>query len=436
VSEERALSKTNNIAKGSSALLGRLDQSPLLKRMGRLTVLLDQAAISAANLAFSLILIRVYSPADFGAYSLGLFTALAISGAYRVGVTIPLTLWPERQFEERRTAVSGLHLIVIGLTLIIGVSVAILTAVAYGQTFWTHVAASTTALLALYMSMDVDRTMSMRRFGLVTSCLISITLSASMLTLGLAAIFTRAPLEVIVALLGALALTKTVLLNLGGARVSKSAREVWLLMSRNSLSWGVAGSLFATGYTTLPQWVLGIQAPALQVAGFAAVRTPLQPLMILLRSFDTFDKLIFGRLDRGDHAAIAKHGDRTLRLYVMASMALVVGVFFLADPMIRLLLGETYLPFATTLKLTSASFAMIAIAAPLETRVFSQDRHKYYALHQLAGAALVAVSIVPLVRLFQANGAVVASMIGWIPPYIFLLLTSLSSSKITHAEAT
>lgn len=409
---------------GLLLLLQRLEQSPFVQRLGRVTVLADQAAISAANLLFSLILIRVYSPAQFGAYSLGLFTALAISGAYRVGVAIPLTLWPEPLFMERRSAVSGLHLAVVGIAVTLGVIVATGAAASGAPAFWVHVAAATTALLALYMSMDIDRTMSMRRFGLLGSCLISMTLSALMLALGVLAVVLRPSLELIISALGALALAKTALLNLSGARVDFAARQIWAAMSRNSLSWGVAGSMFAIGYTTLPQWVLGLQAPPLQVAGFSAVRTPLQPLMILLRSFDTFDKLIFGRLDRNDHEAVAQHGNRTLRLYVIASVCLVVGVFFFAEPVVNLMLGPTYLPFALTLKLTAASFALIAIAAPLETRVFSQNRHKAYALHQLIGAVLAAASIVPLVRAFQANGAVIASIIGWLPPYICLLTSN------------
>lgn len=411
-------------AGGGILLLQRLERSPFVQRMGRVTVLVDQAAISAANLLFSLILIRVYSPTQFGAYSLGLFTALAISGAYRVGVAIPLTLWPEPLFKERRSAVSGLHLAVVGLAVAFGAMVAVGAAATGAPAFWVHVAAATTALLALYMSMDIDRTMSMRRFGLLGSCLMSMTLSALMLALGVLAILFRPPLELIIAALGALALAKTALLNMSGARLDSAARRVWAAMSRNSLSWGVAGSLFAIGYTTAPQWVLGLQAPPLQVAGFSAVRTPLQPLMILLRSFDSFDKLIFGRLDRDDHKAVAQHGNRTLRLYVIASACLVASVFFFAEPMVNLLLGPTYLPFALTLKLTAASFALIAIAAPLETRVFSQDRHKAYALHQLAGAILAAACVVPLVRAFQANGAVIASMIGWLPPYICLLTSN------------
>lgn len=188
------------------------------------------------------------------------------------------------------------------------------------------------------------------------------------------------------------------------------------------MSWGMAGNIASSMYMTAPQWLLGTQGDVRQIAGFAAVRTPLQPLMLLLRSFDIFDKLSFGERSAHDGDIARAHQLRLTLLYLGASAAFALAAAVFARPIIDIVLGPTYEEFANTLRLSALSFCLIAVAAPLETLLFSRGRHKAYAWAQFTGAALCGAVIVPLVTNFRAEGAVLAGMIGWIPPYVILVL--------------
>jgi O-antigen/teichoic acid export membrane protein len=403
-------------------LLVRAEKMPSMRKFGRLFTLADQGALSLANFVLSISLIRLYSKEEFAAYSMGLFTALLVSGAYRVGVAIPVSLWGPAMFERRKAAVASLHLAVLaGIVLIAAVSLGAVVMFSKG-TFWLHIAIALFGLMPLYASLDIDRVMVMRRYGVIASCMVSGLLSVALISLSITVIILRPRFEFALAGLAAIAITKSIILNNleEHGRLHRSM-AIWRVMLRTSMTWGVGGNLVSSIYMTLPQWILGLHAPPAQVAGFAAVRTPLQPVMILLRGFDAFDKVAFGRIDRSNTRGISSHATRTVMLYLAASTAFAVLISCFAGQVIHLILGAQYAEFANTLRLTAVAFAVTATAAPLETIVFGENQNKAYALHQFAGACITVVLVYPLILFFKANGAVVASMVGWIPPYFMLI---------------
>jgi O-antigen/teichoic acid export membrane protein len=191
---------------------------------------------------------------------------------------------------------------------------------------------------------------------------------------------------------------------------------------RGDAGWNMAGIVAASGYAHAPLFVLGSMAPALNVAAFTAVRAPLQPLQIVIRSFDLVDKLVFGRIDRSDRGARARHLARTYVTYLVMASVMAGAISVAAEPIIRHLLGETYVPFAGTLRLWAAVFVLMTSSLPLETAMLAAGRHRSYALFQAAGGAVALAAAFPLCRALFDAGAVLACLVGWSVTYALVAI--------------
>ena len=367
-------------------------------------------------------MVRHYLPADYASYALALFLALAVAGAYRVALAVPISLWAPAQFSERRRAVSSLHLTAISLTLVLSATATIIVTLSHPEPFWHRTSTIIIALVVNYMCLDIDRAMVMRRFGTLASTIMSFASSFVILMIAASILTIHPAIELSALFIGLSALIKTLIIHGSSAKsFDKNDISIWRSIGGTSMSWGMAGNIASSVYMTAPQWLLGAQGDVRQIAGFAAVRTPLQPLMLLLRSFDIFDKLSFGERSAHDGDTARSHQLRLTVFYLAASAAFALVAAIFARPIIDIVLGPTYEEFTNTLRLSALSFCLIAVAAPLETLLFSRGLHKTYAWAQFAGAALCAAVIVPLVTNLRAEGAVLAGMIGWIPPYVILV---------------
>ncbi len=397
---------------------------PVVKRLCALT---DQALFSLANFVLTIVLIRTYDQITFASYGIAMFSCLLAAGLYRTAIVIPVLLWPDQVFRRRLSAISAQHL---GIFFCFSGAIFITDLIMHLQSasaFSRMVITSFFGISAIYISVEMDRAIAIRRFGPVYSCLISFMTSASMVALACAVFTFHLRYSIAMSLLFLIGATKTIGLNaVFERRVWRHALLVLRSMFSTSIGWGGIGSLASAMYMTVPQWILGIVAAPVHIAGFTAVRTPLQPAMIILRGFDTIDKIAFGRVDQTDRIAVARQSRRTVSLYVVVSASFVLLVSLFAQPIIRLLLGPEYLDFVPTLRLTGLAFFLLATAAPLETIVFGHRRHREYALHQLAGAVLCAIGVYPLVHFFKSEGAVLAGILGWIPPYIMLVRSALA----------
>lgn len=402
--------------------LHEFENRPKIKRLTRLAVVADQGFVSVTNLVLALVMVRHYLPADYASYALALFLALAVAGAYRVALAVPISLWAPAQFSERRRAVSSLHLTAISLTLVLSATATIIVTLSHPEPFWHRTSTIIIALVVNYMCLDIDRAMVMRRFGTLASTIMSFASSFVILMIAASILTIHPAIELSALFIGLSALIKTLIIHGSSAKsFDKNDISIWRSIGGTSMSWGMAGNIASSVYMTAPQWLLGAQGDVRQIAGFAAVRTPLQPLMLLLRSFDIFDKLSFGERSAHDGDTARSHQLRLTVFYLAASAAFALVAAIFARPIIDIVLGPTYEEFTNTLRLSALSFCLIAVAAPLETLLFSRGLHKTYAWAQFAGAALCAAVIVPLVTNLRAEGAVLAGMIGWIPPYVILV---------------
>jgi O-antigen/teichoic acid export membrane protein len=391
-------------------------------KFDRIAVMFDQGFTSLGNFALTLTLVRAHSTQEFGAFGMGVITLVMLSSLYRYAFVVPVSLWPTRRFLRRIRALSTHHLIV--QLLLGGLLLATdgLLSLAGAPVFVTNVVRACFGMSFIYMSIDFDRAAMVRIKGALFACAVSVTLSTALMAVSAAIYLHALSFATVMYLTAGLGLAKTLFVNFRpGAMAPRHARYLSGHLLKTAL-WGGTGNLLSAVYNTAPQWFLGVHSPPLQVAGFAAVRTLLQPLMVAMRSFDVVDKTAFARIDPADRSRRARRVRNSVLLYLGLSSAVALLVSLNAATLIGFVLGPRYLPFESTLILTSLYYIVTATVAPLETVTFAHGRQRQYALAQGAGAILCALATYPLVLALQADGAVLAAFVGWIPPLVLLLI--------------
>jgi hypothetical protein len=68
--------------------------------------------------------------------------------------------------------------------------------------------------------------------------------------------------------------------------VGIDAAEHDLVDEVEAASWNMLGTVASSGFTHIPLFILSFFAPAINVAAFTAVRAPMQPMQIVVRSLD------------------------------------------------------------------------------------------------------------------------------------------------------
>jgi O-antigen/teichoic acid export membrane protein len=388
----------------------------------RLASLLDQIVFSISNFVLTLVFIRKYTKSEFAAYGIALFATLALAGIYRVSVAIPVALWSSREFNLRRRALSALHLSVVTV---------ILTLLVVSMLYlWQSRSGEMTMLIGMaliatgttYISLDIDRVMLFRTRPASQALLVLGTYSCVIIIAATAFFWFHPSFAAAMIVLAAIALCKTVGVGLLSGRPDWShARLLMQRLIRTTVGWNTVGSLAGSSYMIVPQWALGILATSAQVAGFTAVRTPIQPVMVIIRSLDIVDKVRSGQLNTKDPDSLRRHYRRVYFLYLAVCSVFAVAIFLFTEIIIKVVLTPQYEAFDWTLRLSAILLALTATAAPLETVVYQRKSYRPYAISQIIGGIVGAVSAWPLAGHFGANGAVVASIIGWMAPYCFLL---------------
>ena len=403
----------------SSALAGGTRLHGLVTRLASF---LDQALISLGNFAITIALARIYIPEDFAGFGIGLAISLTLAGAYRTSFAVPNALLSESRFRRRARAIAAQHLLVV-----ISLSALALAAIAIAWAFDPPplVMASFLGFFAtapLYLSLESDRLLGFR----VGGPLVPLAMSSLYLLLvgGVAAagLWFGLPFPAAMLALGFAGLVKVVLncllpgrpdlphgINLLGHRL------------RHTVGWASVGTVASAGFIHAPLWILSALAAPIHAAAYTAMRTPLQPMQILIRSFDLVDKIAFARIDPNDRAARARHTLRTYFVYLGIALVLASVATLAAAPLVHVLLGDEYLPFTPTLIAWAFNFVLIISMNPLETVVYEARQYRTYAYAQIAGGLLALALTAPLALTWQSTGAAIACICGLFIPYAWLL---------------
>ncbi|RVU16580.1 lipopolysaccharide biosynthesis protein [Methylobacterium oryzihabitans] len=395
-----------------------------LLRNPRVLSFLDQVSFSLGNFVVLMAFARGFTAVEFAGYGIGFAVVILLQSVYRVAFVVPMALVPDAAFEADRKAYAGQHLLIVG-------GLIALAAVAWGATLVLPVpplavasAVAAFSLLSSFLPQDFERTFLLRTGHQLQALLASLTfLALTLVSAGLVALH-AAPFTGVMLLFWLFGVVRTALAVRRAPRPDLAGGRALLASAvrAGSASWNMLGTVASAGFSHVPLFILSFFAPAINVAAYTAVRAPMQPLQIVVRSLDLVDKVVFGRIDADDRVARHRHLRRTYVLYLAVGLvgATLIGTF--AGPLIGLMFGAKYAGFEGTMRLWGAMFVIISSSLPLETAILSAGHYRGYALMQCAGGALAIVLAFPLSHLFYDFGAVLACLIGWSLTYAMLAI--------------
>lgn len=375
---------------------------------------LDQAAISLANFLATLILARSVSPTELGVYGVG-FTALRLARALQEGLIVqPVNVYGAGMEEgDFRRYASSASLLQVLLALASSLGVAALGA----ALTWLGNDTAGPALFALWFAFlgwqlqEYFRRLLYTR-GMVFPAVIN-TLIANVVRLAMMVWYLRRG-----ALDGAAGLDAIAWGSLAALAPALWAGRAWWTKDFDSLlstwrrNWGFGRWVLGGG---LANWVavefypvLAAGAISFAAAGaYRALQNLVAPIHLLLRAIDTFLTPRAARLyQAGGWRALR----RPLRLTYLLSGAPILGLLTLAmlfpGPLLRLLYGETYLPYASSMAWMALFYALWFLYWPLQTAFKAARRSRPIFIANLAAIAAMFTAGVWAMRRWGLDGAI------------------------------
>jgi hypothetical protein len=372
---------------------------------------LDQAIFSVGNFLLSVGLVRGFSVTEYAGYGIGLSIALTLQALQR-GFTIQASLLTREIFCSRIGALLAAHLIILGAALTTSLVIYSGLLLASTPAFATDTAAATVACIAVFFQVDVNRILLIKRNRQIVALSVSavVVLSyALVVVLGYAqlATFSQSML-----MLAALSVATSASLVWRGIRpqwregLDQLARD-----TRDVFAWTTLGSLAAGTYMHIPLFILSSVRTPLQAAGFVMTRNLLQPLGVIMRSFDVVDKHLFSTLSAGANTRVV---GLSIARNLLISIVVAGPIELAAGPLLGLVYGLPAVDFADALRIWVPVFALMAAILPLEIVVYSRTLARPYAFVAVTSGTITLISTYPLVSHFGAKGAVSASLLGYL----------------------
>lgn len=380
----------------------------------RAVTLCDQVLFSAGNFLFTIMLARYYSEIALAGYGIGLSIAMTIQGVQRSCYMVQNSVLSPHIVRRRATKVMGQQAVIWGILIALELIALLMSGIVMGTgEYYRAIAFSTVVCTLIYIQLDFDRIMMIKHARFIDP----LVMSALFLLLNLALFFTipryHVSYEWMMSLMGFYTILRSFwLMSVVGI---PDLFWGWRLVARDVRRYlaaslvGVAGTV---SYSYFPIFTLGSVAPPIQAAAFGAMRSLMQPLIIIVRSLDIVDKNFFQK--NVQTAADMRHAFfRPFITYGLLSMAAVVGAALFGNRIVRLIYGVKYAAFSHLLIGWGLIFSMMTISNPIETLIVKLDKINIYNLYRIPAGIVGIILAILLCRHFGAWGAIIASMGGW-----------------------
>lgn len=381
----------------------------------RILSFVDQLVFSLANFVLTIALARSYSSVEFAGYGIGLSIALIVQSLQRNTYTVTTVLMSERRVRRIAGPLMGEHLIVLGGVSIIAAIAFLVISLTTASPLLLAIVVSAVTTAVIYFQSEFDRIVQIKHGRLYDPPVTSIAFFLT--TLGLAAAAQFAGLSFLGFMAGLLVFSLLKGLWLVFTTANPRFGAGWKLLRRDLSARfmpSLVGAAGYSGYNHMPIFILGVTSPPVYVAGFVAMRSLIQPLQIIVRSLDVIDKHVFGADSGSTPEGMRRVFWRTVAVYSAVGAIIMLVTVVGAEFIINLAYGNRYQGFAITLIGWSLCSVIMVLNAPTESLAFATNRVQIF-MHQrlYAGAVGVAASLV-LCPILNDQGAILATLIGWI----------------------
>lgn len=384
------------------------------KLLIRAISLSDQVLFSGANFLLTIILARFFSEIELASYGIGLSIAMTLQGVQRSSYVVQNSLLVPPVFKRRARKVIGQQLVAWAFLFSLELLTIFGCSFIWGESpFFRAIAYSSVVLTLVYIQLDFDRILMIKyeRFvdPLVTSALYLVVVGSMYMLIPIY----HLSFEFFMVVIGLYTFLKSswLLAIIGKPDLFWG----WRLMVRDARRYflasivGVAGY---AGYSNFPIFVLGSVAAPVQSAAYAAMRSLMQPLLVVVKSLDIIDKNFFPSHSKSKDNLRGPFL-RLFALYGGGALAMIAGMAVFGEPIVRFVYGEKYATYSDLLVGWGLIFLMLTITSPIETVIVKLNKINSYNLMRIPAGIVGVVLAYLLCADMGAWGAILACLSGW-----------------------
>jgi O-antigen/teichoic acid export membrane protein len=406
-------------------------------------IMLGSAVLKAVNFLFGLYVVRRLGGDNFGRYSI----VIAFVGVFQILAELGMSQYAMREIARDRTKTRGLfwNLVALRLSLalvgIIGITAAA-RLMGYGSALvlgvfyytWTFVLSAFEAPLEAVLTAN-------ERLELVT--VLTITSQLGFALLGAVVLLAGYGFVALIAvglaaMLPQLALAVWMVRRLGLISwPPQIALRMWPALIKGGLPFGVSSLALTIAFSIDTVMLSRFQPP--NVVGWYNVAYGL--VLSLSATLNGFSRAIVPSLTKtfvGDQPRVENWFFHSVKLILMVSMPIAVGGTLIAQPLMRLLYGQTYLPASPALLILvwDAPVLMLASLGGNMTTITGEERAgaRIYGISALANIALNLYFIPRMGFLGASYVTVLTDMIAALQ-FFFLLRRTLHLPNLTSVVA-
>lgn len=380
----------------------------------RVLALSDQVLFSLGGLALTIGFSRGYSHEEFAGYGTGISVALIVQGLQRGIYVIPTAVTRIARIRRSASGVVGEHVIALSAAALIlmiaaaGATILGLNEVAVSTCY------ATLSLGLIYMQADFDRYLYSKFHKSNIPAFFSAIFAAMAGLLAYSATKLQLPYSAALVFLIVFALVKCVAATVLIARPNFK----WgLRMLRKNLHlrgmFEISGAISYAAYNHLPVIMLTATRPPIETGAFVAMRSIVQPLQLLVRSFDIRDKHEFAEIAANPTLIRRTFWSIEARYFLIGTTAVVALTLF-SVPLAHLIFANKYRGYEWVMAGHTVIFLFVASMLPFEALLVVTRRYRQSLPSRLASGVAGIVGSLFLCKALGISGALLTVIGGWL----------------------
>ena len=344
---------------------------------GRIYLLLDQAVFSGTNFILTIVLARTYSAAEFGSYGIGLSVAFIVQFIQRNVYIVSFSLMSRRVASRLSPGILAEHLTVAGSAVLLAALATGVVAAMHARPVYLDIAVSALVCTVIYFQADFDRAVQVKRGSYRGALALSLVYLSIVVAMAILAKRVHVGFPVFMTLLGLVCTLKS--LWLGVLRVRPHWRWGLRLLARDWRRYGSVSVIQSASYAGgqhFPLMILAALSGSAQVAGLIAMRSLIQPLMLVIRSLDAGDKNRFRLMSSGRTAGARKVFWYTMLLYGGIGLSAVVVLAIFPNQIIAIVYHGKYAGLGGIMIAWAIYAGLLGFTFPIQSLTYLLHRQK------------------------------------------------------------
>jgi O-antigen/teichoic acid export membrane protein len=374
----------------------------------------DNLLFSVANFVFTISVARLYPESEFAALGVALAFVLAVQAMQKSLYIVRVSLMPAHTASRRRGAIIAEHLIVVaGAVLFVCLVVTIGTLVGASEQF-KLIGLATVVSYLIYFQADFDRAILLKLGSALRSALLSLSYLIAVAILAALARWRGLGFPGFMVGLIVFAIGKGIVVV-----ALVSARPRWRAGRRLLVAdWqrygmpSLIGAASYAGFTHVPVMLLEALSGPLQVGVFVAMRTLMQPLMVIIRSLDAGDKNRFQDRSGGTLIGVRHVFWRTIAMYAAIGLLALLVLSIAPEQLIRIVYKGKFGGHADLLIGWCLFAIFLTLSMPIQSVVYLLHRQRramwWGMISSVTGLCIAVFTCGPL----GARGAMLSTLCG------------------------